>query len=145
MGTTRSPDETRGHYVAAMGQSLGEASYALWSDVALLFRDWSEFTTLFGADPKRVELLNKAAPSFFRAVQVALFEATVLRIARMTDRPKSVGKANLTIQQLPSLVDPSIRETLLALIETAKEAAAFCRDWRKGTRLRGQSANLHNS
>ena len=130
MATTQSPEETRRHYVSVMGEALGEASYALWSEVALLFRDWGEFTHLFGTDPSRIEVLNKAAPVFFRAVQIALFEATVLSIARLTDPPKSTGKSNLTVQQLPSLVDPSIASELLLLVEAAKKAAEFCRDWR---------------
>jgi hypothetical protein len=130
MAISRSPDETRQHYVSYMGEPLGEASYALWSEVALLFRDWGEFTYLFGSHPNRTELLNKAAPVFFRAVQVALFEATVLRIARLTDPPKSVGKSNLTVQQLPDLADTSLAGELTRLVEEAKEAAGFCRDWR---------------
>src|SRR6266513_2904460 len=78
MAISRSPDETREHYVSHMGEPLGGASYALWSEVALLFRDWGEFTYLFGSHPKRTDLLNQAAPVFFRAVQVALLEASVL-------------------------------------------------------------------
>ncbi|MDQ2867366.1 MAG: hypothetical protein M3R59_02985 [Verrucomicrobiota bacterium] len=113
-----------------MGEPLGEASYALWSEVALLFHDWGEFTYLFGSRPNRTELLNTAAPVFFRAVQVALFEATVLRIARLTDPPKSVGKSNLTVQQLPALADTALVGDLTRLVEEAQEAAAFCRDWR---------------
>jgi len=113
-----------------MGETLGKASYALWSEVALLFRDWGEFTYLFGSHPKRTDLLNQAAPVFFRAVQVALFETTVLRIARLTDPPKSTGKSNLTVQQLPSLADTSIAAELSRLVEAAKKAAEFCRDRR---------------
>ena len=113
-----------------MGESLGEASYALWNEVALLFRDWGEFVYLFGNHPNRTELLNKTAPVFFRAVQVALFETTVLRISRLTDPPKSVGKSNLTVQQLPDLADAVLADELKRLIDEAKEAAGFCRDWR---------------
>ena len=130
MAISRSPDETREHYASYMGEPLGESSYALWSEVALLFRDWGEFTYLFGAHPNRTELLNTAAPVLFRAVQVALFEATVLRIARLTDPPKSVGKSNITVQQLPKLVDISLVSELTRLVEEAKEAAEFCRPWR---------------
>jgi AbiU2 len=113
-----------------MGEPLGEAAYALWSEVALLFRDWGEFVYLFGSHPNRTELLNKAAPLFFRVVQNTLFEATILRIARLTDPPKSVGKSNLTVQQLPDLADTRINDELTRLVEEAKGAAGFCRDWR---------------
>jgi len=127
---SQSSDETRQQYVSRMGEPLGEASYVLWNEVVLLFRDWGEFVYLFGSHPDRTELLNKTAPIFFRAVQDLLFEATVLRIARLTDPPKSVGKSNLTIQQLPDLVDTAIKDELTRLIEETKAAAGFCRDRR---------------
>jgi hypothetical protein len=113
-----------------MGQELGTAYHTLWSDVALLFRDWGEFIELF-TNPDRTNMLNDVAPVFFRAVQVIFFEATVLRVARLTDPPKSAGKSNLTIQRLPMLVnDPALAARLLILIENAKRAAGFCRDRR---------------
>jgi hypothetical protein len=113
-----------------MGNELGRTFYALWQEVALLFRDWGEFVELF-TKQAGVELLNKAAPVFFRAVQIAFFETTVLRVARLTDPPKSAGKTNLTIQRLPALLShPSLTGNLNALIEKAKTAAEFCRDWR---------------
>ena len=113
-----------------MGTELGTAYHTLWSDVALLFRDWGEFIELF-TNPDRTNLLNDVAPVFFRAVQVVFFEATVLRIARLTDPPKSAGKSNLTIQRLPTLVnDAALAARLLILIEKAKRAAGFCRDRR---------------
>jgi HEPN superfamily AbiU2-like protein len=130
MSISQSPNETRKQYVFRMGEPLGEASYHLCSQVAFLFRDWGEFVYLFGGHPDRTELLNKTAPIFFRAVQFALFDATVLGIARLTDPPKSVGKSNLTVQQLPDLADTAIKDELTRLIEEARGAAEFCRVWR---------------
>jgi len=125
-----SADEAKAEWIAAMGRKLGTAYHTLWSDLALLSLDWGEFIELF-TDPDRTDLLNNVAPVFFRAVQVTFFEATVLRIARLTDPPKSAGRSNLTIQQLPNLVnDPILAARLLILIEKAKRAAAFCRDRR---------------
>ena len=127
---TQSAEAVRAEYVVAMGEELGTAYHTLWSDVALLFRDWGEFIELF-TKPKRTKLLNEVAPVFFRAVQVTFFEATVLRIARLTDPPQSVGRPNLTIQRLPKLVtDPDLSSKLLILVEKAKRAAGFCRDRR---------------
>jgi AbiU2 len=60
-----------------------------------------------------------------------LFETCVLRIARLTDPPKSVDKSNLTIQTLPDRVtDGTLIARLNVLIQDAKTAAAFCRDSR---------------
>src|SRR5438552_17602995 len=84
--TSRSPEETREHYISYMGKPLGEASYALWSEVALLFRDWGEFTYIFGSHPNRTELLINAALVYFRSVLDALFVAMVIRIDRLSDQ-----------------------------------------------------------
>jgi len=130
MAETQSFEELQARSIAAMGDELGRAYATLWSDVALLFHDWGEFIALF-TTPERTKLLNQVAPAFFRAVQVNFFEVTVLRIARLTDPPRSVGKSNLTVQQLPELVtNQELASNLLILVEKAKRAAAFCRDRR---------------
>jgi len=116
-----------------MGDELGSAYAALWSDVSLLFRDWDEFIELFTASDT-TKLLNDVAPVFFRAVQINFFEITVLRIARLTDPPQSAGKSNLTVQQLPKLIsDEDLSEQVLLLVENAKRSAQFCRDRRNRT------------
>src|SRR5205807_6827029 len=99
--THRTPEETRNHYVSQMGGELGNLFYALWQEVAGLHNEWHEYVQLFGTNQSRIALMNEAAPAFFRIVQDELFDMTVLRIARITDPPKSAGKSNLTIRQLP--------------------------------------------
>ena len=69
MADTHSGKELKERYVAAMGDELGSAYAALWSDVSLLFRDWDEFIELFTASDT-TKLLNDVAPVFFRAVQI---------------------------------------------------------------------------
>ena len=57
----------------------------------------------------------------------------LLRIARLTDPPASgKGKENLTILNLPSLVeDRGEKAKLDELVNTAMSKTEFCRDWRK--------------
>lgn len=102
---TGTAEETKRHYIAKMGEELGSLYYALWQEVVWLHVEWAEYVELYiyGTKPSRIALLNEAAPSFFRLVQDGLFETAVLKIARLTDPPKSVGKPNLTVQQLPRL------------------------------------------
>jgi hypothetical protein len=87
---------------------------------------------LFGSKPARVELLNKAAPVFFRLIQDSLWDDILLHIARLTDPPISFGaKANLTICYLSDLVATSeTKAAVQALIGIAKDKSLFCRDWR---------------
>jgi HEPN superfamily AbiU2-like protein len=124
-------DEARSLYINKMGEHLGAQFHALWHEVALLHLRWAEFVELFGTKRSRIDLLNQAAPSFFRIVQDGLWDVTLLHIARLTDRPKSFGdKENLTIQNLPRLVDSRIKLRVIALVQTAISKATFCRDWR---------------
>ncbi len=126
-------DEARSLYISKMGEHLGAQFHALWEEVALLHLRWAEFVELFGTKRSRIDLLNQAAPSFFRIVQDVLWDVTLLHIARLTDSSKSFGKAdkeNLTIQNLPRLVDSRIELRVTALVATAISKATFCRDWR---------------
>jgi hypothetical protein len=131
MSSCRTAEETKQYYVKAMGAPLGELFHALWQEVVALHFKWAEYVELFGTNSSRIELLNKAAPQFFRIVQDSLLEDVILHIARLTDPPESVHKANLTILRLPSLVDDAnTAKSISCLIDAAVQASEFCRDWR---------------
>lgn len=131
MATTRTAEESKAHYIEKMGEALGSVYYCLWQELVWLFSKWNEYKTLYGTKPSRIELLNNAAPHFFRVVQDSLWEDTILHIARLTDPPKSMGKGNLSVQQFPGLVsDPKLSAELERLLDLAKQASEFCRDWR---------------
>ena len=131
MTITRTAEESRAHYIERMGEPLGGVYSCLWQELAWLYSKWNEFKTLFGTKRSRIDLLNNAAPHFFRVIQDSLWEDTILHIARLTDPPKSVGKDNLSVQLLPALVsDTTLSAELERLIDAAKEASEFCRDWR---------------
>jgi AbiU2 len=127
----QTPEEVKKEHVEALGEPLGLLFEAIWREVAWLYHRWQEFHDLYASKTARVDLLNKAAPAFFRTVQDVLFEAIVLNIALLTDPPESVGKRNLTIQRLPLLIqdEETSREVKERVRETL-EAAEFCRDWR---------------
>ena len=123
--------EVREEHLASMGPHLGPVYNALWNEVAWLHAKWHEYKELYGEKPPRLELLNRASGFFFRIVQDTLWEDTLLHLARLTDPSRSAGRQNLTVLQLPSLVnDPGLREQLEALLTEAKSKAEFARDWR---------------
>lgn len=129
--TVRSAEQALEHNVALMGEDLGRLYSALWQEVAWLYRKWEEYVTLFGTKPERIELLNQAAPAFFRVVQDTLWEDVLMHICRLTDPPKSAGRPNLTCQRLgPLLTDERVQDSLAAAISAALLASEFCRDWR---------------
>ena len=63
-------------------------------------------------------------------LQDELLLTNVLHIARLTDPPKSGAKPNLTIRNLPELVDAALKDRLTELLKVVDDKAAFCRDWR---------------
>jgi hypothetical protein len=129
--TSLTADEANDRNVEKMGEALGTQYSALWQEVAWLHRKWSEYVELFGTKPERIDLLNSAAPSFFRMVQDKFWEDILLHLARLTDSTQSVGKANLTLLNLPDLVaDPKTSAALRTSVEIAKDKTRFCRDWR---------------
>jgi hypothetical protein len=92
---------------------------------------WKEFLELFGTNDKRIDRLNRSAPGFFRMLREQQFETNMLHMARLTDSPRSVGKDNLSISNLPDLVtEQRLKQQLVSLVDEAKQKTNFCRDWR---------------
>jgi hypothetical protein len=128
---TSSAAETKAEYVTVMGPELGPIFYALYNELSWLHIRWRQYLQLFGEKPSRVDLLNGAAGLFFRDVQDALWEDTLLHVSRITDRPETGGRQNLTIQRLPALLtDPAFAAEVQTLVDNAVSRSAFARDWR---------------
>ncbi|WP_407690639.1 AbiU2 domain-containing protein [Rhodocyclus tenuis] len=70
-----------------MGGEIGKVYSALWQEVAWINKKWNQYVELFGTSPERIELLNRAAPSFFRTFQDSLLDDVLLHLARLTDPP----------------------------------------------------------
>jgi hypothetical protein len=128
------PDPVRMKYQDAYGADMGGLMHALWNETAWLYVLWHQYEELFGAKESRVEILNRAAPFFFRVMQDVLWDQTLLGIARLVDPSESPGKGrrqNLTVRGLPiHIVDRSLREEVENLCSIAKEKAGFAVDWR---------------
>jgi hypothetical protein len=124
-------DELKQRNIAVMGEVLVRQYFALFNEFASLNLYWKEFLELFGTNDKRIERLNQAAPGFFQMLQEQQFETNMSHLTRLTDSPKSVGKENLTVQNLPELVsNPALKAELETHVEDIKQKTKFCRDWR---------------
>lgn len=130
----RNPAQIKSGNVEKMGTELGAIYSALWQDLARAHLHWKEYVELFGTNPERIELLNRAAPRFFRMLQDELWETSLLNLTRLTDRPKTSpkgGRENLTVKALPALIgDSKVKAEVESLVETAEKATQFARDWR---------------
>ncbi|MGH6846815.1 MAG: hypothetical protein ACREC0_05080 [Methylocella sp.] len=129
--TEETPEAAESYYIEKMGEELGTHFDLLLQEVAWLHFKWSEGVELFGSEPARLELLNETAPTFFNIIENMLWEAVTLHIVRLTDPPESMCYKNLTIRKLPELVDdPEFKATLSELVETARQKAGICLNWR---------------
>jgi hypothetical protein len=127
--TVRTAEEAKANYIEKMGEPLGAQFAALFQEVASLHMVRGEFAELFGEE-RHVTVLNQAAPAMFHIIGHALWELTLLEIARLTDPPKTGRKKNLTIQNLPELVKPEVRADVQKLVHAALERSDVFRDRR---------------
>lgn len=129
---TLTAEQAKQEYVDKMGEPLGAQFAELWQEVADLHMKWLEFVELFGVKESRIDLINQAAPQFFRVVQDVLWEDTLLHIARLTDKQNNhPTKRRLTLRNLSQLVkDPTAKRNVEALFVKVERDAEFCRDWR---------------
>ena len=130
MAITMTADEVAASYKEVMGHELGGIFHELRNQTISLYWNWSEYVELFGSTPERVDILNKAAGSFFFIVQNALWRDYLLHICRLTDAAKTTGKANLSIRCLPDLVDLEKAPRTKELVQIAVDRSEFARDWR---------------
>ena len=127
----RTATQAKADHVAVMGDEIGTVYSALWQEVAWIHKKWAQYVELFGTNPERIALLNRAAPSMIRTVQDALWEDVLLHLARLTDPPRSMGKANLSVRHLAALlVNSPIGPKADSLATSTLDACTFARDWR---------------
>ena len=127
----RAAAEMKADNIQTMGQSLGEQYSVLWQEVAAIHRNWREFVELYGTKRDRLDLLNRAAGSFFRMVQDSVWDGTLMHLSRLTGSSKSTGKDNLTIRNFPNLIsDATKKKQVEQLVQEVIDKTEFCRDQR---------------
>jgi hypothetical protein len=126
-----SSDEVKQKEISILGKELGEIYHALCNECFWVNLKWRKYVDLFGTSEKRLDILSKSAPNFFWVVQGSLWDDTLLHICRLTDKPKSRGRDNLTIKAIPPLINAeAFRQEVDNLIKHADEKVGFARDWR---------------
>src|SRR5215472_4330102 len=134
MSGTRTADEVKAGYIAAMGDELGALFYVLTTELTWACWRWQQFLDLFGDKPSRVALANRAAPFFFWIVQRSLWDDVLLTISWMTGPPGSKRRSNLSLQRLPPLIrDATLRKGVDAELTTIIQVAEFAKVWRNRT------------
>jgi hypothetical protein len=114
-----------------MGPELGHVFHELCAELMWLHFKWQQYVGIFGTSKEQMDTVNEAAGSFFYVVQAALWEDTLLHLARLADPPLTMNKENLTLLQLQDLVPDVHRSTISSLTEIVRSKTLFARDWRK--------------
>lgn len=128
---SESSEQTRQKYVTTLGEPLGELIYALETEFYWLQYKWQEYVVLFGSRESRIDLMNRAAPSFFQHLQDVLWDDILLHLSRLTDGPTGKRKRrNLSFVALPPLVKGKPRQEVTSLVARAVKATEFATDWR---------------
>jgi hypothetical protein len=130
MGGHMTAEEIEHQFLEVMGLDLGGIFYRLKNECTWLHRKWGNYQILYGTNPKRIDLLNSAAPAFFKMIQDVMWEDVLLHICRLIDPPRTVGKENLTLQCLPNMVVAETQSEVAELLALAKCKCDFAIDWR---------------
>jgi hypothetical protein len=94
----------------------------LRSKVTWLHGRWICYRQLYAVSPKRIDLLNKSAETFFFIIQDVLFDEVQVSLSKLTD-PATTGKHdNLSLEQLQQRLethgDPALAKSCRALLDT---------------------------
>jgi len=127
----KSADEVRAERLSVLGPEFGQVYHALCDEVQWLYVKWHEYRKPYATSRERLDLLNSAAPFFFRVVQDVLWDDALLHLARLTDHPKSAGKPNMTVRRLAGVVsDPRLAAEVEHLVGYAVRLCEFARETR---------------
>jgi hypothetical protein len=113
---------------------LSEKYMVLVQEVCHLHRKWGVFRQLYASGDDVIDLLNTSAPGFFRVYQDLLANDVILTISRLIDPKRTLGKDNLTLEQLVHSIDggkyPKLRAEIEQLYAESKDKCRFTKDHR---------------
>jgi len=131
MAEYKSAEQVLEQHIRDMGAEFGALYNALTNEVAWVHAKWTQYQQLYGRSLERITLLNEVAGHCFGVIQDALLEDVILHLARLTDRPQSRGKDNLTLRRLPALIsDMQLAARVKALVEATLAACESACAWR---------------
>jgi hypothetical protein len=106
MSSPATPSKIPAHFIAVYDE--------LRSEITWLHGRWLTYRELFAESPKRIELLNEAAGTFFYIIQGALLDEVQVCLSKLTDPAKSGKHENLSLEQLQSQLHQHGDPTLTA-------------------------------
>lgn len=77
---------------------------ALTPEITWLHGRWIIYRQLFGTSPKRIEMLNEAAGTFFFVIQAVLLDEVQLTLGKLGDPAEQGRNRNMTLASLRDIV-----------------------------------------
>ncbi|WP_283742706.1 hypothetical protein [Sideroxydans sp. CL21] len=75
------------------------------SQVVWLHGRWIVYRQIYGTNPKRIDLINEAAPTFFWMIEQSLMNDVQLTLVKLADPSTTCGRENLTLETLVTEVE----------------------------------------
>jgi len=111
---------------------MQEPMQMVYQDVCSLRMKVGLFIQVYGESTQQVDLLNRIAALFFRVCQDAQFHDIVLCLCRLSEKSRSQGRTNLSLQFLVENVDRERYGQLRCLLdEKIEDLVAMTRELRQ--------------
>lgn len=113
---------------------IDEIFQELKTEVTWLHARWIMYRQLFAQSPKRIDLLNECASTFFYTIQDVLIGDVQIALSKLTDPPRTGANENLSLEQLQERVEkqgePNLQASLRQTLDELKQKCTAFRTWR---------------
>ena len=135
METLKTADQVKKEHIEKLGSELGTQYNLLYNEIIFISFKFQEYRYLYiesSESKTRISVMNQTASFFFKYfLRDLLWNNILLGISRIIDPPKTGKKRNITIQNLPSLIeDKDLKKQIEDKIKSIIKETEFCRDWR---------------
>jgi len=118
---------------SCLGEEFDTVFELIKNDLFSLRYEWRIYTSLFGTNPERVELLNEVSAQVAGTIDRHLFEGCIIAICRLTDPEEFLrsGSKNISVKHLVRFMKTDKqKEHISDLINDCISKASFARSWR---------------
>lgn len=120
--------------MSSIPTNISEIFEELKIEVTWLHARWIMYRQLFAHAPKRIDLLNECASTFFYTIQDVLIGDVQIALSKLTDPARNRANENLSLEQLQERVEkqgePSLQDVLRQILDELKQKCAPFRTWR---------------
>lgn len=118
----------------SVSPELRNLFFAIDKEVKWLHMIWAYYIQLYQTKNEHYEIMKSIAPAFFKVIQNILFNEFVLTLNRLTDKPKTSGRDNASLEQLIELIDDNQNSELVSSLRSnlknIRDNQTAFQDWR---------------